>query len=136
MQNLRWLGLFGDEKSCGNPQTPAEVMIELMKRKMPLPEGSRDMVVLIHRIEAVYPQSEKKRQLISSSLVEYGEPGGMTAIAKTVGLPAAIAAKLLVKGSLPLTGCHIPTHPVIYTKVLKQLKAEGLNFNQKVKTLK
>jgi hypothetical protein len=60
---------------------------------------------------------------------------GFTAIAKTVGLPAAIAACLLLEGNLPVTGCHIPTHPVIYTRVLEELKSLGLEMKERTETL-
>ena len=61
-----------------------------------------------------------------------GEPRGMTAMAKTVGLPAAIAVKMILNGDLALTGCHIPTHKAIYEPVLKELAAEGITFTEEV----
>ena len=65
-------------------------------------------------------------------MVEYGDPTRkFTAIAKTVGAPAAIATKLLLKGELNLTGCHIPTHPEVYTKVMDELKTLGIKFTEK-----
>ena len=33
------------------------------------------------------------------TLVEYGEPNGLSAMAKTVGIPAGIAAKLILEGT-------------------------------------
>ena len=51
---------------------------------------------------------------------------------KTVGLPAAIATKLLLNGKrLPITGCHIPTHPTVYSQVLPELENEGMVFKEK-----
>ena len=134
MQNIKWLGLLDDKLIGGNPKTPAEVMVRLMSEKMMLPKGARDMVVLIHEIEAKFP-NEKKREKIVSTLVEYGEPDGLTAISKTVGLPAAIAAKLILHGEIPLTGCHIPTHPMIYTKVLNELETFGIKFSERVEKI-
>ncbi|MCF8266689.1 MAG: saccharopine dehydrogenase NADP-binding domain-containing protein [Ignavibacteriales bacterium] len=131
MENLRWLGLFSDEKIGGAVKTPADVMIDLIKRKLPLPADGRDMVVLIHEMDAEYPESGRKEKIIST-MVDYGVPGSFTAIAKTVGAPAAIAAKLVLNGDLPITGCQIPTHPAIYSRVLPELEAEGLSIKEKV----
>lgn len=134
MQNIKWLGLLSDEVIGGNVRTPAEVMIKIMSEKMKLPPNGRDMVVLVHEIEAEFP-SEKTKEKITSTLVDYGEPNGLTAIAKTVGLPAAIAAKLVLAGEIPLTGCHIPTHPLIYSKVLNELEYFGIKFREKVEKI-
>ncbi len=130
MSKLEWLGIFSDQKIKGNPKTPAEVLRDLLIEKMPLPAGARDMVALVHEIEADYPDENKKIRK-TSTLIEFGEPNGFTAISKTVGLPAAIAAKLLLTDQLPITGCQIPTHPVIYNPVLKELENLGLKFTEK-----
>ena len=90
---------------------------------------------LVHEIEAEFPESKTKRERITSTFIEYGKPGGFTAIAKTVGLPAAIATKLLLLDKLPLTGCHIPTHSAIYSRVLPELENEGLVFTEKIEEI-
>jgi saccharopine dehydrogenase-like NADP-dependent oxidoreductase len=86
------------------------------------------MVAIKHEVEVAYPGRSVITECITSTFIEYGEPGGFTAIAKTVGLPAAIAAKLLLSDELPISGCHIPTHPAIYSKVFPELKKSGLKF--------
>ena len=135
MKHLTWLGLFSQEKIGVEYKTPMDLMTELIKRKMPLPEGKRDMVILHHEIIADYG-ADKKKEKITSTLVEFGNPNAkFTAIAKTVGAPAAIAVKLILKGDLKLTGCHIPTHQAIYPLVLKELEDLGIKFNEKVESL-
>lgn len=135
MENLKWLGLFSEEKIGKNFKTPMDLMTDLIVKKMPLPEGERDMVILHHEIIAKYPGRYQKERTVST-LIEYGDPNAkFTAIAKTVGAPAAIAAKLILKGELNLTGCHIPTHPEIYTKVLEELKTLGISFTEKTEIL-
>lgn len=131
MNNLRWLGLFSEEKIGGKVSTSAEVMTELLKKKLPLPAGGRDMVILAHQVVAKYPK-EKREEKIVSTLVEYGDPNGFTAIAKTVGLPAAIATKLILTDKLPLSGCYIPTHPSVYVPVMAELKKLGIKFKEKI----
>jgi hypothetical protein len=56
-------------------------------------------------------------------------------MAQTVGLPAAIAAKLILAGDLPLTGSHIPTHERVYRPVLEELQAAGMLFGEQVTPL-
>ena len=128
MDNLRWLGLFSDEKIRSEGDTASDVLIGLLREKLVLDEKGRDMVAIVHELEAVYPGGKKKREKTTSTFIEYGEPGGFTAIAKTVGLPAAIAAKLVLLGEIPLNGCHIPTHPIIYSKTLAELQKQGFKF--------
>ena len=52
-------------------------------------------------------------------------------MAKTVGLPLGIAAKLILEGSIQMTGVHIPIHKNIYEPVLKELEEKGIVFNEK-----
>ena len=67
---------------------------------------------------------------ISSSLVVKGENSLRTAMAKTVGLPLGIAAKLILNGTITTTGLHIPIVKEIYEPVLKELEQYHINFNE------
>jgi saccharopine dehydrogenase (NADP+, L-glutamate forming) len=134
MEKLKWLGLFDDKVIGGNVKNSTEVVQNLLSTKLPLPAGKRDMVVLMHNLEAEFPKENKKRKYVST-MVDYGVPDGLTAIAKTVGAPAGIAAKLILLGELKLTGTHIPTHPEIYTKVMKELETLNLKFVEKVEDI-
>jgi saccharopine dehydrogenase-like NADP-dependent oxidoreductase len=126
MENLTWLGLFSDEEVGCEGETPAAMMIHLLKRKLPLVPGMRDMVVIMHELDVEYGDSRSER--ITSTLVAEGEANGFTAMAKTVGLPTAVTAKLLMLGKLKLTGSHIPTQRSIYEPVLREMAGAGLEF--------
>ena len=52
-------------------------------------------------------------------------------MAKTVGLPLGIAAKLIIEKEITITGLHIPIVKEIYTPVLNALKLEGIEFDEK-----
>ncbi len=132
MQNLQWLGLFSDEKIGVNVSTAAEAMTHLLGKKLELTDDARDMVVLVHRMHVKYPKTQKGDEEYNATMIYNGERGGFTAMAKSVGLPAGIVAKLLLTDQLPLTGCHIPMHPAIYRPVLKELAEFGLEFSEKV----
>lgn len=135
MQNLEWLGLFSDEPCGAGGQTIADALVHLLRSKLVLPPGGRDMAIVHHILQVRYPAEDGRRERITADLTEYGEPGGETAMARCVGLPAAVAVKLLLAGKLPLTGAHIPTHPWIYSPVLEQLEREGMSFTDTAHTL-
>jgi saccharopine dehydrogenase-like NADP-dependent oxidoreductase len=134
MENLRWLGLFSDEPTGCEGETAAAMMVHVLSRKLPLEPGQRDMVVLAHELEVEYPGQDRPRETISSTLVERGDPDGFTAMARTVGLPTAVAVKLLLTDGIPITGSQIPTHPSIYEPVLREIAKAGLVFTEQVVT--
>ncbi len=51
-------------------------------------------------------------------------------MAKTVGLPLGIAAKLILQGKIELSGLHIPIIPEIYESVLNELERNGIKFDE------
>lgn len=124
MDKLRWLGLFSDEAVGVECETVAEAMIHLFQKKLRLGPTERDMVVLVHEVDVRF--EDGRREQLVSTMTEYGVAGGHTAMSKTVGLPAAIAARLLLSDQLPLTGSHIPTHPAVYEPILAELKSSGI----------
>jgi saccharopine dehydrogenase-like NADP-dependent oxidoreductase len=132
MQNLKWLGLFADEKIGAKVSTSAQAITHLIGKKLELTNDARDMVVLVHRMKVKYPKSDKVDEEYNATMIYNGEKGGFTAMAKSVGLPVGIVAKLLLTDQLPLTGCHIPMHPAIYRPVLKELAENGLEFIERV----
>lgn len=128
MENLRWLGLFSSNKVTSGGDTAASVLVGLLSEKLALPAGGRDMVLLRHELDVEYPDRGGAMERVTSTMIEYGEPGGMTAMAKTVGLPLALAVELVLKGELPITGSHLPTHPSIVHRVSSALEGHGIRF--------
>ena len=129
IHKLEWLGLFSKEKIGGNPKTAADVLVNLLKKKLAKPADKRDLVILMHQIDAKFEDGKTKRY--TSLMKDYGSEK-FTAIAKTVGLPAALAAKLVLTDKLQLRGVHIPTHPAIYNTVLDELPKYGIKFEEKI----
>lgn len=135
IEKMRWLGLFSDEKIGVEVNTSAEVLTQLISEKLALHSDARDMVVLLHQIIAEYPQEDNRREKITSTMIHFGEKAGFTSMAKSVGLPAALVAKLLLTEKISLTGCHMPTHPEIYEPVMKELEEEGFGFTDKTEQI-
>ncbi len=131
MMALEWLGLL-DDAPVPPKTTLLDILADQMLAKMAYREGERDMVVLVHEFHAVYPDREER---ITSTLLDFGVPGGDTAMARTVGLPAAIAARLILEGAIHQTGVHIPVLPEIYEPVLDELDRWGIRMVERVERL-
>jgi saccharopine dehydrogenase-like NADP-dependent oxidoreductase len=126
MYRLRWLGIFDNKKKIGLKQaTPAQILQKLLTEKWAFLPNDRDMLVMQHQFG--YKLKGEQRHMISSMIVE-GDDHVHTAMAKTVGLPLAIAVKLILTGKLNLSGVHIPIKKEIYAPILKELEEHGIRF--------
>ncbi len=125
---LEFLDLFSDQMLPSNLKTSADVLQWLLETRLVMKATDKDMIVMLHEIEYVSAGETRK---IESSLVVRGEDHLRTAMAKTVGLPLGIAAKLILNGTITLTGVHIPILQEIYEPVLAELEAAGICFSEK-----
>ena len=126
---LEWLGLFGDE-TIPAENTYLDVLSTRLLEKLPYEENERDMIVLHHDFLAEYPNGKKEK--ITSTLIDFGIPGGDSSMARTVSLPAAIASKMILEGKITETGVHIPVIPSIYDPVLDELETMDIVCKEKV----
>ena len=84
------------------------------------------MIILQHRFRISVDGEERS---LSSTMVDYGRPGGESAMSRTVGLPAAIGADMILSGDLDgESGVMIPTLPKIYLPALDRLARLGIEF--------
>lgn len=127
LTRLRWSGLLDDEPVGLMSGTPAQILEYILNKKWKLKSADNDLIVMWHRF--VYEQNGKQRE-IQASLVARGEDAIHTAMAKTVGLPLGIAAKLLLQGKIKNTGVVIPVDAEFYTPVLQALKALGVELTE------
>jgi saccharopine dehydrogenase (NADP+, L-glutamate forming) len=125
---LEFLGLFDDEKLNYRETSPFEITSDRMIKKMMLQDNERDVVLLQHIILASYPNGN--REVIKSTMTDYGSPSTNTAISRTVALPAAIAAKLILENKIMLSGVYRPVLPQIYVPILNELKSLGIEMNE------
>lgn len=128
MNKIEWLGVFEDKKIKVKNATPAQILQDLLEEKWLLKEHDKDMIVMQHQFEYTLNGQAKK---ITSSLVVKGDDQTYTAMAKTVGLPLAIAAKLILQGKISARGVIIPTKKEIYLPVLNELENYGVKFEEK-----
>jgi saccharopine dehydrogenase-like NADP-dependent oxidoreductase len=131
LERLEWLGLFSADELpiVGQPTTPLDILAARMDRMMPYRPGERDMIVLVHQFVARFPDGREER--ISSTLIDFGQPDGDSSMARTVSLPAAVGARLILTGAIGDTGVHVPVTPSIYTPVLDELETMGIRCEEK-----
>ncbi|NQU85575.1 MAG: saccharopine dehydrogenase, partial [Mariniphaga sp.] len=128
---LKWLGIFEDIPIGLKKATPAQVLEHLIKQKWHLEPYDKDLMVMWHKF--IYKDIlTKKPVTITTSLAVVGEDAHNTAMAKTVGLPLGIAAKLILTGKISLCGLQIPIIPEIYEPVLKELENYGIQFTESI----
>lgn len=127
---LQYLGLFEETAVPGTAKTSADILQFLVETKLKMEPADKDMIVMLHEFE--YELNGDQKSLKSCLLVK-GEDSLRTAMAKTVGLPLGIAAKLILNDTLKLRGLHIPTLKEIYAPVLEHLELAGIKFTESIK---
>jgi saccharopine dehydrogenase-like NADP-dependent oxidoreductase len=131
LKQLFFLGLDDKDTLVNNGFcSPADILQFAVEKKLALRPYDKDMIVMLHEI--VF-EAGGQRSEVRSSLVVKGENSLRTAMAKTVGLPLGIAAKLILNGKIKITGLHIPTVKEIYEPVLKELEERGIKFYEEIK---
>ncbi|MEO6961063.1 MAG: saccharopine dehydrogenase C-terminal domain-containing protein, partial [Puia sp.] len=120
-----FLGLFENDPLPPRHFTSADILQQLIEGKWKMKAGDRDLIVMLHELDYTV---NKKKYSLKSSLVVKGEDHVRTAMAKTVGLPLGISARLILEDKMHVKGLHIPIIPEIYQPVLKELNAQGIRF--------
>jgi saccharopine dehydrogenase-like NADP-dependent oxidoreductase len=126
-----YLGVFDPGPIPSAASTSADVLQHLLETRLAMAPRDKDMIVMQHEIGFL---KAGRRFTEKSTLVVKGEDSLHTAMARTVGLPLGIAAKLVLEGKLSLTGLHIPILPEIYDPVLAELDELGIHFERELST--
>ncbi|UMB60306.1 saccharopine dehydrogenase NADP-binding domain-containing protein [Lutibacter sp. A80] len=128
-EKLLELNLFDANKKVGlKNATPAQILEKILKDSWTLKANDKDMIVMQHLFGY---QLNGKKQQIESSMVCIGDNQTYTAMAKTVGLPVAIAALKILNKQIKATGVIIPVKKTIYEPILKELEKNGIVFKHK-----
>jgi len=131
LSNLEWLGLLSSDPLPNGAASPLDVLTQRMLERMQYVPGERDMLVMQHQFTV---RRGKRTERITSTLVDYGIPHGDTSMSRLVGLPAAIAARLILVDELRLVGVQVPVSPEVYVPVLKELSEMGVRFQERRET--
>ncbi|MBP7146988.1 MAG: saccharopine dehydrogenase NADP-binding domain-containing protein [Acidobacteria bacterium] len=125
--NLEWLGLFEEAPLPIAEGGNVDVMAAAMLEKCPFAPGERDMLVMQHEFTIEYPSRTEKSL---ATLVDFGIPGGDSSMARTVSLPVAIAARMIVDGQISRRGVVAPVTPDLYDPILDQLETLGISVKE------
>ena len=122
------LDLFNRDKIVGlKNATPAQILEKILTDSWTLQQDDKDMIVMYHKFG--YEIQGKKEQ-IDSKMVCIGDDQTYTAMAKTVGLPVAMATLLILNGKITTPGVQLPIRKEVYEPILKELEDYGVVFKE------
>ena len=124
-KKLLWTDLLSDRPITRVNGTPAEILLDLLLDKLKFNNGDTDMLVFYERIE--YELDGELFEHVSY-LVTKGLDHWHTGISRTVGLPAAIGAKLILNGEINTRGVLYPWTKEVYDPVLNELEEFGITY--------
>ncbi len=124
-QRILWTGLLSDRPITRVNGTPAEILLDLLLDKWNFKKDDTDMIVFYERHE--YKLDGQFYEHLSY-LVSKGIDQWHTAISRTVGLPAAIGAKLILNGKINTRGVILPLKKEVYEPILNELEELGIGY--------
>jgi saccharopine dehydrogenase (NADP+, L-glutamate forming) len=127
IQQFEFLELNTVELLPPHVKCSADIVQHRLEQKLALKHADKDMIVMLHEIDYLHNDQQHS---VKSSLIVLGEDNLRTAMAKTVGLPLGIAAKLILEEKIKLKGLQIPTHKEIYEPVLLELARNEVAFRE------
>ena len=123
------LDIFNAEKKIGiKDATPAQALQKILMDKWSLDPADKDMIVMYHKFG--YELNGEQKQ-IDATMVHIGDDQKSTAMAKTVGLPVAIATLKILNGEINTPGVQIPISKEVYQPILKELEEHDIIFKEK-----
>nr|XP_006011556.1 PREDICTED: alpha-aminoadipic semialdehyde synthase, mitochondrial isoform X1 [Latimeria chalumnae] len=125
LKALMWLGLLSDEV-VPKAESILDALAKHLENKLAFSHGERDMIIMRSDIGIRHPSGHLETKHIS--LVLYGDPAGFSAMAKAVGYPTAIAAKIVLDGEITTKGMILPLTKDFYGPMLERIKAEGIMY--------
>lgn len=128
MDKLTWLGIFEKTKVGIKNATPAQVLQHILEQKWTMEPDDHDMIVMYHKFGY---ELNGEKHMIESSMVSIGRNSKETAMARTVGLPVAIAAKNILNGNITTPGVQIPITKEIYLPMLQELAENEILFTER-----
>lgn len=126
---LEELDIFNSEKMVNLIKaTPAQILQKILMDSWTLDADDKDMIVMYHKFGYVL---DGEKHQIDSTMVAIGENQVYTAMAKTVGLPVAIATVAILNKKITTPGVQIPISREVYEPILKELETYGITFSEK-----
>lgn len=121
-----WLGLYSDTTLPGERKSNGDILLNLLETKWEMQHEDKDLVVMQHDVRYTH---RGRANALTSTMVVRGENRELSAMAKCVGLPMGILAKIMLGNKIKLpTGVQIPVMPAVYRPVLNELTHYGIEF--------
>ncbi len=122
------LDLFNPKKIIGlTKATPAQCLQHILEDQWTLQPEDKDMIVMYHKFGY---EKDGKRKQIDATMVNIGKNQSETAMARTVGLPVAMAALRILNKQITTPGVQLPITKEVYEPILKELEEYGVVFNE------
>ncbi|RMB56427.1 saccharopine dehydrogenase [Dokdonia sinensis] len=122
------LDIFNPDKTIGIKRaTPAKALQRILEDKWTLAPEDKDMIVMYHKFG--YELNGEKKQ-IDATMVNIGNDQVETAMARTVGLPVAMATLRILNGQITTSGVQLPISKEVYEPILKELEDYGITFKE------
>ncbi len=122
------LDIFNPNKKLGlKNATPAKCLQRILEDKWTLEPEDKDMIVMYHKFGYVLNGEQKQ---IDATMVNIGNDQVETAMARTVGLPVAMATLRILNGDITTPGVQLPIRKEVYTPILKELEEYGITFKE------
>ncbi len=122
------LDIFNPDKKIGlTNATPAQCLQRILEDKWTLAPNDKDMIVMYHKFG--YEINGQRKQ-IDATMVNIGQDQVETAMARTVGLPVAMATLRILNGEVTTPGVQLPISKEVYEPILKELEDYGITFKE------
>ncbi|NOZ08148.1 MAG: saccharopine dehydrogenase [FCB group bacterium] len=127
LDRLEWLGIFSDEQ-VSERDNYLDILSDLLQEKLYYADGEKDMLLLKHKFTV--ENADGSKDLITSTMIDYGIPHGDSSMARTVSLPLAVGVRMMAEGKIKLTGVQIPITSAIYEPVMAELAELGIKMKE------
>lgn len=122
------LDIFNPDKKLGlTNATPAMALQRILEDKWTLSAHDKDMIVMYHKFGYI---EHGERKQIDATMVNIGNDQVETAMARTVGLPVAMATLRILNGDITTPGVQLPIAKEVYEPILKELEDYGITFKE------
>lgn len=124
VHGLSALGLLSTSEPFDVRSSRLDALCTLLERKLCFGLGERDMCFMHHQLII---SNAARKEILTSTLCLYGNSKN-SAMSLTVGLPVAVAARLILEGVIVERGIIVPTSQPIYEPILAELERMGIDF--------
>ncbi|KAK9099643.1 hypothetical protein Syun_026688 [Stephania yunnanensis] len=133
-KTIMFLGLNRHVEIPASCRSAFDVTCLCMEERLTYSKLEQDMVLLHHEVEVDFPDG-RPTERHRATLLEFGRTKNnenASAMALTVGIPAAIGALLLLENKIMSKGVLRPLEPEVYVPALDILEAFGFKILEKV----